>query len=309
MAIVDWRLSIGVFALVLFQQTSQPAPSERQRVEGAPAPPVTLKATIRLSIAKINVSAPAIGEKAPAYGNFGPLISQLLTPEGPVDIQYLIAGDQTRAEVKGRLATLPVGSIVLQKMGDATIRVMNPTNKTWYEIPADQNLGVLLGTPDVTIEPAGEKATIAGQRAERFRFKQMLHVPVAEGVSLPPEFPKDIELTGDLWSTDAFAGGGYATVFKTLQAFAAIPGVEALTAGGRFPMRIALRSSVMPGYEIRTEVTAIGPAAVEPSMFTVPAGYQKVVPPSGGGDNSQLHNSQFPTNAQLATPKTPKSRR
>jgi hypothetical protein len=71
-------------------------------------------------------------------------------------------------------------------------------------------------------------------------------------------------------------------VFKTLQAFAAIPGVEALTAGGRFPMRIALRSSVMPGYEIRTEVTAIGPAAVEPAMFTVPAGYQKVVPPGGG---------------------------
>ena len=113
--------------------------------------------------------------------------------------------------------------------------------------PASQNLGALLGTPDVTIEPAGEKATIAGQRAERFRFKQTLHVPVPEGVSLPPDFPSDIELTGDLWSTDAFAGSGYAVVFKTLQAFAAIPGVEALTAGGRFPLRIALRSSIMPG--------------------------------------------------------------
>ena len=50
-------------------------------------------------------------------------------------------------------------------------------------------------------------------------------------------------------------------MFKTLQAFAAIPGVEALTAGGRFPLRIALRSSIMPGYEIRSEVTAIGPVA------------------------------------------------
>ena len=255
-----------------------PARSESQRAEA----PATLKATIRMSIAKIDVPAPAIGEKAAAYGNFGPLIAQLLTPEGPVDIQYLIAGDQTRAEVKGRLATLPVGSIVIQKMGDAMIKVLNPTNKTWYEIPADQNLGMLLGTPDVTIEPAGEKATIAGQRADRFRFKQMLHVPVAEGVSLPPDFPKDIELTGDLWSTDAFAGSGYATVFKTLQAFAAIPGVEALTAGGRFPLRIALRSSIMPGYEIRTEVTAIGPAPADPALFTVPASYQKIVPPVGG---------------------------
>jgi hypothetical protein len=246
-------------------------------------PPATLKATIRMSIAKIDVPAPAIGEKAAAYGNFGPLIAQLLTPEGPVDIQYLIAGDQTRAEVKGKLATLPVGSVVLQKVGDATIRILNPTNKTWYEIPADQNLGALLGTPDVTIEPVNQTATIAGQRAERFRFKQKLHVPVPEGVSLPPDFPSDIELTGDLWSTDAFAGSGYATVFKTLQAFAAIPGVEALTAGGRFPLRIALRSSIMPGYEIRTEVTAIGPAPVDAALFTVPASYQKIVPPVGGG--------------------------
>jgi hypothetical protein len=282
-----------LFALIVLQP---PVPSEPERVEGAT--PATLKATIRMSIAKINVPAPAIGEKAAAYGNFGPLISQLLTPEGPVDIQYLIAGDQTRAEVKGRLATLPAGSVVIQKLGDATIRVLNPTNKTWYEIPASQNLGALLGTPDVTIEPLGEKATIAGQRTERFRFKQMLHVPVPEGVSLPPEFPTDIELTGDLWSTDAFAGSGYATVFKTLQAFAAIPGVEALTAGGRFPMRIALRSSIMPGYEIRTEVTAIGPAPADAALFAVPGSYQKVVPPVGGGDQAQLSTS----NSQLPTP-------
>ena len=245
-------------------------------------PPATLKATIRMSVAKIDAPAPPIGDKATAYGNFGPLISQLVTPEGPVDIQYLIAGGETRADVKGRLATLPAGSVVLQKMGDEMIRVLNPSNKTWYEIPASQNLGALLGTPDVTIEPANEKATIAGQRADRFRFKQTLHVPLPEGVSLPPDFPSDIELTGDLWSTDAFAGGSYAAVFRTLQAFAAIPGIEALTAGGRFPLRIALRSTIMPGYEIRSEVTAIGPAASDASLFTVPAGYQKVVPPGGG---------------------------
>ena len=255
-----------------------PAGPSGQRVEG----PATLKATIRLSVAKIDAPAPPIGDKAAAYGNFGPLISQLLTPEGPVDVQYVIAGDQSRADVKTRLAALPAGSVVLQKVGDETIRVLNPANKTWYEIPANQNLGMLLATPDVTIEPAGEKATIAGQRADRFRFRGTLHVPVTEGVNLPPDFPSDIELTGDLWSSDAFAGSGYATVFRSLQAFAAVPGVEALTAGGRFPLRIALRSSIMPGYEIRTEVTAIGPTTADPSLFTVPAGYQKIVPPAGG---------------------------
>ena len=57
---------------------------------------------------------------------------------------------------------------------------------------------------------------------------------------------------------------------------------DSLTAGGRFPLRIALRSSIMPGYEIRSEVTAIGPAPADPSLFTVPAGYQKILPPGGG---------------------------
>src|SRR5262249_8322990 len=139
---------------------------------------------------------------------------------------------------------------------------------------------------------------------ERFRSKQTLHVPVAGGWSLPADFPKEIDLSGDLWSTDAFSGSAYTAVFRTLQAFAAIPGVEALTSGGRFPLRIALRSSIMPGYEIRSEVTAIGPVSADSAQFTVPAGFIKVQGP--GGENSQLHNSQRPMNSQAPTPKTSK---
>lgn len=254
-----------------------------QAAAPAPVPPTaTLKATIRMSIAKIDAPPLKDGERPSPYGNFGPLLTQLLTPEGAVDIQYVIVGAQTRADVQGKLATLPKGSVVIQKMGDDVIRVLNPNNRTWYEIPANQNLGVLLGTPDVTIEPTAERATIAGQRASRFRFSETLHVPVPEGATLPPEFPTDLQLSGDLWSTDAYAGASYASVFKTLQAFAAIPGVEALTAGGRFPLKIALRSPIMPGYEIRSEVLAIGPATPDAALFTVPAGYQKVQPPLGG---------------------------
>jgi hypothetical protein len=195
---------IALLAAMVVLVTPQAAPAPQ-----APAATAgSIRATIRMTIAKVD--APIASDAKPSpYGNFGPLIAQLLTPEGPVDIQYVITGDQSRAEVRGRLATLPRGSIVLQRVGEDSIRVLNPENKTWYEIPANQNLGVLLGTPDVDIQPVGETATIAGQRAQRFRFTETLRVPVAEGVSLPPDFPRDIQLTGDLWSTDAFAGGGY----------------------------------------------------------------------------------------------------
>jgi len=269
---------LAMLALLVLQSTQ----AAQMTPQPPAAPPATLKTTIRMSVAKIETPAVRPDEKPSPYGNFGPLLAQLLTPEGPVDLQYVIAGDQTRAEVQGRLATLPRGSVVLQTIGDEMIRVLNPGNKTWYEIPARQNLGVLLGTPDVAIEPTGEKGTIAGQQAERFRFSMIVHIPVPEGTSLPADFPKDLPLTGDLWSTDAFASANYASVFKTLQSFAAIPGVEALTSGGRFPLKIALRSTIMPGYEIRSEVTAIGPATIDPSVFKVPVDYQKVQPPVGG---------------------------
>jgi len=246
------------------------------------APPSGLKATIRISFVKLDTPAVRDTQKAAPSANLGPLIAQVLNPEGPVSIDYTIVGGDTRAEIQGRLATVPKGTVVLQRAGDDMIHVINPSARTWYDLPASQNLGMLLGAPDVTIEPTGETATIAGQRAERFRFRQSLRVPVAEGLALPPELPSEIDLAGDLWSTDAYAGANYAAVFKTLQAFGAVPGIEALTAGGRFPLRILTRSSLISGYEIRIEVTSIGPASGEPSLFAVPAGYVKVQPPVGG---------------------------
>jgi hypothetical protein len=274
----DTFLTPKLLAAALMLQ-AQPSPGPALKTT---PPSAALQTTIRMSVVMVDSSLPTLadGRRSP-YGNFGPLIKQLLTPEGPVTIDYVIAGDQSRADVKGRLATLPPGSVVLQRMGEPVIRVLNPSNKTWYEIASNQNLGTLLGVPDVTIEPTGEQATIAGQRAERFRFKETLHVPVPEGSTLPPDFPKDLDLSGDLWSTDAFSGNAYAAVFRTLQAFAAIPGIEALTSGSRFPLRIALRSSVMPGYEVQSEVTAIGPVSPDAKTFDVPADYLKVQGPGG----------------------------
>jgi hypothetical protein len=95
----------------------------------APQAPITLKATIKMTVARIDTPVVRDEQKPTPFGNFGPLLMQLLTPEGPVDIEYIIAGDETRADVQGRLATLPRGSVVLQKMGDESIRVMNPATR------------------------------------------------------------------------------------------------------------------------------------------------------------------------------------
>jgi len=143
-------------------------------------------------------------------------------------------------------------------------------------------MGALIGAPDVQIEPTSDTTTIVGQRAQRFRFSETLRMPTLEGVTLPPDFPRELEFSGDLWSTDGFSGTAYAAIIRTLQTFAAVPGMEALTAGGRFPLRLHLRSTFMPGYELRSEVTSIGPAQPAASLFVVPSDYQKIASPVGG---------------------------
>lgn len=68
-----------------------------------------------------------------------------------------------------------------------------------------------------------------------------------------------------------------------MQTFAAIPGIDALTAGGRFPLRMSFRSDLLAGYELQTEVTSLKSVPADPSLFTVPSDYQKVQPPFGRG--------------------------
>jgi hypothetical protein len=255
------------------------APQQAQTTASSSA---ALKATIRLQIAK--VAAPDASPDT-ALGNVGPIVTTLLTPDGPVDIDYVVAGESMRGDVQGRLGMFTRGTIILQRVGEDSIKVMNPGNHTWFELPASATLGSTMSAPDVQMEPTGERATIAGQRAERFKFAETIRIPVPEGANLPSAFPHQIDLAGDLWSTDAFSGHDYAAIFRTLQAAGAIPGMEALTAGGRFPLRIAVRSSMMPGYEIRSEVVSIGPARPSESFFDVPRDYQQVQFPAARSRN------------------------
>src|SRR2546423_567846 len=132
-----------LLATLILQSTVRPPTA----LASSPAPSA-LKATIRFNIAK--VPGPSDAPASP-LGNLGPLIVQLLTPDGPVEIDYVVAGDATRGELRGRLATFGRGTIVLQRMGDDSIKVLNPANKTWYALPAASTPGALIAAPDVQL--------------------------------------------------------------------------------------------------------------------------------------------------------------
>src|SRR3990170_853201 len=120
----DGRLSIAPLAtarlMVAGLAIAGLATIARAQAPAASAPAATPQATTRMSLVKIDAPPLREDERPSPYGNFGPLLSQLLTPEGPVHIDYVIAGDQTRADVRGRLPTLPKGSGVIHRPGDGT---------------------------------------------------------------------------------------------------------------------------------------------------------------------------------------------
>jgi len=262
-----------LFLSLLLQAPAEPAPPASSQESK------TIEAVIHLGFNRIDVPAGTAGP----YAAFAPLLAQMLTPEGPADIRYVVSAEAMRAEIVGRLGPLPRGTIVLQRIGSPSMQVLNPAQKTWYEVSAGQTLGMLLGTPDIDLQPTGEHATIAGQPADRFRFTETLQVPAPEGVNLPSDFPKEVQFTGDLWSTTALSGDAYGAILKTMQTFAAIPGIDALTAGGRFPLRMSFRSDLLAGYELQTEVKSIRTVTPAADAFAVPSDYQKVQPPYGGG--------------------------
>ena len=124
-------------------------------------------------------------------------------------------------------------------------------------ITASQNLGVLLGVPDVP--DRGE--VLIKRRYEPLAGQWSLPGADGEvGETLAAAVAREM-LEETVTSGPRSIGRGDVDVFKIAHAFAAIPAGAALTSGWSIicaGSRCARAS--MPGYEIRSEVTAIGPA-------------------------------------------------
>ncbi len=243
------------------------------------APPVGLKASMRLEIARVTPAPGAV--KDSPYAGLGPLMMQMLTPEGPVTMDWAGGAEGVRATLKSRLSVLPAGSIVVQRTGASVIHVMDPERKTYFEVPAAAATESGAAVPDLQLRATGDTATIAGQRAERYELSLTLSLPASSGAAASASLPHDFQIAGDMWFSDAFSGAEYAAMLKTIDALIAIPGLSAAVPKGRFPVRTRLRLSLLPDFELRSEVTQLTTAPFDPALLAVPPDYRKVDAPPG----------------------------
>ena len=70
-----------------------------------------------------------------------------------------------------------------------------------------------------------------------------------------------------------------ASMLRTIDALIAIPGLGAAVPAGRFPVKTRLRLTLLPDYELRSEIVELTTGPVDVGALTVPADYRKVDAP------------------------------
>ena len=105
------------------------------------------------------------------------------------------------------------------------------------------------------MEPTGRDGDDCGPaRGAAFAFVETLRFQAPEGANLHCDFPTSINLSGEVWSTDAFSrGAATPQSFRRFRRHPPFPAFSVRT-GGRFTLRIAVRSTMMTGCEIRSDV-------------------------------------------------------
>ncbi len=218
-------------------------------------------------------------------------IKQTVFPQGAVEMEFLTDGQSVRTEMRGQMATLPKGSIVIYPAGQDEGYVLNPAEKTYYVMKAPQAPvlpgGMTLPKPEIAVRPSGTFETIVGHRAEKVIIAWRMAIPVPPGVDLPPGMPTELTMDIENWcATDIKIPAGATRMMSGMAQSMPGFGVEDIMKACPFALRSSMRMSMLPGYAILATVTSAGDASPAPDMFKVPAGYKEVPAPGmpGGQD-------------------------
>jgi hypothetical protein len=223
----------------------------------------------------------------------GDMFKKMLLPEGAAEMEFLTDGQSVRTEMHGTMGTLAKGSVILYPVGQTDGYVLNPGEKTDYVLKMPQAptlpAGMTLPKPEISVKPSGTFEIIAGHRAERVNISFRMPIPVPEGVDLPPGMPTELTLDLENWcATDLKMP---AAAMRLLNGVAqSMPGfgLDEMAKACPIAMRSRMRMSMMPGYELVTNITSASEASPSPDMFSLPAGLKEVPPPTPrmpGGEN------------------------
>jgi hypothetical protein len=218
----------------------------------------------------------------PMLGMMADAVMKQMVPGGEADVMYLVSEKGARIEYLQSAMGQPAGTITIFSP-DGTLSVLNPKEKTYWKTSVQSALeGVRTAglTPEVTAKRTGQFETVAATKCEvvTFEWKMNLPIPDAARSSLPPDFPKTLNMTGDACTASDQYQKYAEIVARGANAMMSAMGFDKIAQGG-----LVLRQRMqLMGFEMRSAVTQIGEEAAPADAFVIPADYKEVPMPTPG---------------------------
>jgi hypothetical protein len=236
-----------------------------------------LKYTMKMEAHKSTVAAPEAAD--PMMAMIASMVAGMLLPATPVETVVTVGAKGVRTEYLQPFMMLQAGSVALVKP-DGSMVVFTPSEKTYWKMAKPDIAGIMAGaTPQINVKKTGASATIAGLFADQSTIDIHIPLPVPAGAALPPGFPSEFVISGEMWVTPKYKE-------YSKQASASLLGLGAIGAdkatGDGLMLRSIMRGALFGDQELETIITRIGEETVPDSAFDVPEGYREVPPPSMG---------------------------
>jgi hypothetical protein len=222
-------------------------------------------------------SAPPAAPSSPVLGMLAPMLVNTIAPPGGVQITVTIGEAGARFEYDKAYAIIPAGGVMIVR-ADGTIAVLNPAERTFWQMAKPAGLGANAVQPEVKVDRSGAFDTIAGVRAERATINIKVPLPLPPGTQMPG-LPSEVTVSGDTWLADQYKK--YAAMSAGITSIMGTLGPDAVAAAG-FPMRSIMRSELFGAQEIESLVTSIAEVSAPAAVFQVPDGFKEVPPPAMG---------------------------
>ena len=220
-------------------------------------------------------TVPAPPSTNPMLAMLGGIVVGTIVPPGGIRMTVIVGEHGTRIQYDSDYLGVPAGGAMLIGPDGASV-IVNPATRTyWTAAKLDSGMIGLTLNPSVEMHATGERATIAGARADRSTFEVRVALPSPSGGGLPG-LPPDLALSGEVWLSPLYAR--YVKLMPALAGGLALFGGDKIAASG-FPMRSVLRGELFAGQEIESVVTSIAEATVPEAAFHVPPDYTETPPP------------------------------
>jgi len=237
-----------------------------------------LRVVSKLEVRKVESTEPV----NPFFAMMGQAMAQQVQQMNGTETTTTIGDGVIRTEANKAIGGMPEGLIAIMRE-DGTMLGINPAERTYFRASMPDLSELAPGLkPTIDVKRTGEFSTMLGQRVERVLLDLRMPLPIPpEAMSqLPAGFPTEVSMSMENWTAEAYKAYG-TEMIRGNPAMSALGLAEVADIG--FAMRQIVRSQMLGGYELETNVTSVTEVTPPAGFFEVPDGYREVAAPAGLG--------------------------